>query len=355
MLKKGIALISLVIAIIIMIIISGVIVIKSNSSIEVVDKNMFAIEILNIQTAVDNYYASYGDYPVEEDQIEFDVTDVPQEDKTNQFYDETITANKIILYRVSLSAIGISDTEYGNLLKDNELDVYALSRETGKVYYLKGMTYKNKTYYMALDELCSAYFSSIGQVTSRDIKVYDVIFTPDTTQYTREGVSVRVKIPIQAEVVSLTATTMTEPSQNLNIENGIDNGVHKVMEVNSVEPHIAENYTITVNYTYNGLSKTAEYKVKNVDLVPPTISANIVPVVTDSTNLRVTLTVTDGDSNVDCVKYADSNITDINYFKSYGKTVIDNVFLATTEKEYTVYAKDYAGNECLLHISNGHL
>ena len=53
--KKGISLVSLTIAVIILTIIASVAVFSGLESIQTTEINMFAIEITNIQTAVDDY------------------------------------------------------------------------------------------------------------------------------------------------------------------------------------------------------------------------------------------------------------------------------------------------------------
>lgn len=61
--KKGISILSLTVAIIVMLILTGIVTISMTNTLNYTNINTFALELINIQTAVDDYYYKNGEYP----------------------------------------------------------------------------------------------------------------------------------------------------------------------------------------------------------------------------------------------------------------------------------------------------
>jgi Tfp pilus assembly protein PilE len=93
--KKGITLINLTIVILLLALISGMVVYEGSDAIATTNKTKFAIEILDVQTKVDNYYIENGKYPSVA-QVVFDISKFKEEEKT-QIVGETVSGNNITL------------------------------------------------------------------------------------------------------------------------------------------------------------------------------------------------------------------------------------------------------------------
>ena len=151
--RRGITVTSAAVMVVIILILLGIVSITSYNSIQNANKLVFAIEIAEIQEEVTSYYKDSMDgiYPLSEKVYTVDVSQVTT-DSISQFDLETKDVNgQITLYEIDLTTIGITDTTFGN--KENEKDVYVVSIETGKVYYLDGLKVSDKTYYTLTEDL----------------------------------------------------------------------------------------------------------------------------------------------------------------------------------------------------------
>ena len=151
--RKGITATSAAIIIVIIFILMGTVTVTSYTSIQNAKKLVFAIEISEIQEEVTKYYKDSVDntYPVTLNEHSINLSGLTTE-VSGQFVNEQIDENSNIkVYEVDLALIGITDTKYGN--KENVNDVYVLSKETGKVYYLEGIKASSTTYYTLTQDL----------------------------------------------------------------------------------------------------------------------------------------------------------------------------------------------------------
>lgn len=330
--KRGISLVSLVIVIIIMVILSGIIIFSGVSTVNDVNINIFATEILNIQNAVDEYYYRNGKYPTATSYV-LETTTIDN-GSLEQFAEESITDNKIEFKTVDLSVLGINKTGFGNT---SRADVYVLSEVTGKVYYMAGVTYEDKTYYTLADELYTIIGAdrSEGLVDINDVKVYDVIFSPSAVSYTNVPVTVDIKLPKEATINSITTTNTRSISQE------IIRGMYKVVSVNKTSTNKAGNYTIEVNYTYEGVEKQAAYKVDVFDADKPTLNTSTA--VKDGMK-TISVNTTDEMSGIKFIKYVESEIEDVTYFREYGKELTGQQIVLREDGAYTIYVEDNAGN-----------
>ena len=150
--KRGITAVSSAILVVVITILSSVVVISSYSSIENSKRTVFAIELSNIQENVTRYYEDSlnNEYPTNNSKYTLDLSSVTSS-SLDQFSGELRINKQVYLYEVDFSLLGITDTAYGN--KKTEDDVYVLSKETGKVYYVQGIKANNKTYYTLTEDL----------------------------------------------------------------------------------------------------------------------------------------------------------------------------------------------------------
>lgn len=152
--KKGITTVSVFIMLAIIVFLLGTITVSTYSTINNSKKMAFALEISSIQEEVDRYVKEYSrdSLPISDNVYTIDLSDITENIIEEQFDGETKNANNEIgLYEVDLSVLGIDYTQYGN--KENEKDIYVLSKETNKVYYLLGIKTKDKTYYTLTQDL----------------------------------------------------------------------------------------------------------------------------------------------------------------------------------------------------------
>lgn len=334
--KKGISLVSLIISIIIMTILAGIVTISGISSVKSVALDTFALEILDIQNAVEEYRYKYGKYPVTTDYL-FDTRNV---EDISQFSEETITDNNINFKLVDLSSIGIRNTKYGN--NDTLKDVYVLSEKTGIVYYLTGVSYERKRYYTLTDELYSLLnINDTNKLISEDdVKVYDVIFTPSTTDYTVNPITVTVKLPKTATVNSITTTN------GKSISGETISGLYKQIQINETSLDKTGNYKITVEYTYREIEKVSEYEVKNYDNTLPTISYTE----SVSSDLKtINVTIENNGSNIKTLKYEDEIVSTISYFENYGNNLSNDQFYVDKDAYFTIYVETDKGSKVMVN------
>ena len=330
--KFGISLVSLAIIIIVMIILAGVVVTTSFKSIDTANIKMFAMEIADIKTNVDNYYLKHNSYPIG-DTIEYTVPE-----GTTDFADENINEGVVSLKEINISQIGLKNLNYGNKKETN--DVYAMSQITGKVYYLLGVKYNSKINYTLNEDV--EKIAGVGYLNKpeyNEITEYDVIFKVNNTKPTNLPVTVIVKIPKSATINSITATNSKVVSQET-VE--LD---YKKYTVNETGENRNGNYVIEVNYTYNGSTKTAKYTVTNFNNTNPQITYT-----TTTSNGLTTVNVNVTGNNITDLKYETNIIENSSYFENYGKKINNNSFIVKDDDVFTIYAKDSSGNSGIKNI-----
>lgn len=149
--KKGITLISVMSTVAIMFILISTVTISAFNITNNTQKTKFATEIAYIKEAVDNYYTLNNSYPIGES-----VNVVPE--SNDQFDGETQNNDKVTLYIIDKTKIGITETVYGNKNQGNNddekaTDIYVFSKDTKRVYYLKGLDVGGQVYYTLTDDL----------------------------------------------------------------------------------------------------------------------------------------------------------------------------------------------------------
>jgi len=327
--KKGVSLISLIVSIIIITIILGIIAATSFDSIDVVTINEFALEIYDIQTAVDEYKERKEKYPVGDTYV-LSMSKIPSNSKA-QFTDEQITSEAINFKKVDLSLLGINNNKLGLGKED---DIYVLSEQTGKVYYIQGVEFEELTYYTITDKILEILGITSGNKPSFGIKMEDVIFELSTEEYTKEPITVKVKIPAEASFTGVS-------SQNeISIVDLGTQGQENIRELNTTNSKTG-NYYIKVWYDYQGVSKFVQYNVENYDDELPqlTVTENI----KDGVNI-ISITAEDTKSGVGEIKYAKDIITDKTFFDNQGIKLSGDELRVDLSEAYTICVKDKVGN-----------
>lgn len=328
--KKGITVISLSMVILLLSIITTTIIYTNSDAFKVANKTKYAIELLDIQTKVDNYYIANGKYPSVAT-ISFDVSKFREEEKA-QISGENVTSNKITLYSIDFNLLGIKNKLYGN--NKNSTDVYALSETTGKVYYIKGFEYKKIRYYTLTDELYNGLGSETTLKNYKEVRKEEAIFRVNRIEAGTEAVTVDVMIPKTATNISVTTNNSVVVSSAVTEEKYIKYPVNVAKAIT--------NYVVTVKYTLNGTTKTVTYAVNNIDISNPGLSISMVKY-SGYTVIKIEPNYPEEVAKIKCDK---GNLTK-DYFKNYGKTLDNYEYVCYTAGQYTVYSEDWLGNSAV--------
>lgn len=337
--KKGISVVSISVTIVILLVIASTISVSITNSPSNAKKLTFAKEIYNVQNLVTEYIQKENVLPSSNETIQIKPSDLEQFEVNK----ERITDGKVLLNVLDLSELDIVNTNYGNkqigeTAEEKEKDVYAVSQDTGRVYYIAGFKDNNKTYYTLTDDLLNMIEKNqnllIGEKT--------IIFTPSKLGWSNEAVSVKVTVPNTYQV------------ENFKIDNENIKYVKETAEVTTSytvnSEKVLENYEITIDYTKDGAQKSIKYKTK-LDLTKPVISKD--DNISNTTSAIKGLNAIDEESGIKQFKYVEGIINDANakdYVILYGKNVNKGSIKMKTKSVYTLYAEDKAGNGTVMHL-----
>ncbi len=334
--KRGISLVALMSTVVILLVLVSSITVTGVSTMNKANMMSFATELKMIQDSLNSYnIKSDGALPIK-DAVIIDLSKVNSKDIV-QFDGENIVDNKVTMYEIDYDKLDISSLKHG--INKQENDIYVYSKDTGDVYYAKGNQIGGNTYFKLVGDLEKSLNSDYGNKKSANSKV--IIFETSSTNWTREAVTVNVKIPIEYTVSSVKVD---------------DNKVEKTNNdelYNIYECKVNSNSDITVSYLDNGVTNTTKYSVTNIDTEEPVLSI-------DKDNQKI-LEKTNGDkvayiniidkkdnlSGIKTIKYESYKVTNnINeYFENNGTKVTgNNIVIKDGTMIVTVYAEDYAGN-----------
>lgn len=147
--KKGISMLMLVIAIIIILTLTTAVTASYNIVINSTKMREFGNELVSLQKAVDEYNFLNNEYPVKEEYT-LNIELIDEASRQEQFGKTTGTMD---FYIVDLKKLGITELKRGISSNIGNLDVYAISKENGKVYYLAGVSINKIVYYTLIDEI----------------------------------------------------------------------------------------------------------------------------------------------------------------------------------------------------------
>ena len=333
--KKGFSMVALAASLTIVMILLTTVTISVVNSLNNSRKVQFALEINSIEASINTYYVANGEYPTGSS-VALDLTGIDSyKDQILANGEVPTSDNKVILYEIDYSKIGNLTTNLGNG-KNGENDIYALSQETGRVYYLQGLKIGSEVYFTLTEDLKNV----LSQERNGDIFEPNnaIIFLPSTKEWTNEEISVTVKVPKDYIISSINAT-----------KTGSDNNY------NLYEAKGTSNFNIEIKYTTDEDTtnvKVANYAVTNFDNVKPklVIDNNINEIVDETTDAGfINITErSDSISGVKFVKFEEGNIKEdeaYEYFQNNGKLVEENTIVFSEKADtLTVYIQDNAGN-----------
>ncbi len=158
--NKGITLVTLILAIVIMLIISSVILYNASTGMNTRALNNMYNDITIIKDKVDIYYVQYGTLPI----IKKLYTNVENVKNININDNENY-------YVVDLEALENITLTYGKDYKsykqnqDNETtDLYIINEQSHTIYYVKGITLDNKNYYTIPNEYTKVKIPAVNRL-----------------------------------------------------------------------------------------------------------------------------------------------------------------------------------------------
>ena len=303
-----------------------------------------------IQTAVDAYYTkNNATFPVN-GTVQLNIID-PTTFTKSQFTTngDDISSNSIVLYEIDYDLIKIDSLKYGR--KQNGInDVYVLSKNSGKVYYAKGLEIGGNIYYTLTEDINNLLSYNRNKNT---VNSPIVLFEPSTTEWTSSDVTIRIKVPTIIESINSVKIINEDGSQTLLTSQSEEDGYY-IYQATPIG-----NYTAEVNYKLKASdldTKVAKYSVTNVDKLAPSINVDITnKVKIDLDDYVGYLRISSNFDNLSGVKTIKYDFGD--YINSYTKDKIkthfevasieakdDAIFVKSGCDKITVYIEDNAGN-----------
>jgi len=152
--KKGVSLIVLVIAIVVMGIIASTVMFVSSDTVDSSDKAAFITDLQQIEDLVHEYYLSNNMLPIVEG-IEYTKNEVvTQLSEGSDSLSGEVTLNgddEAIFYELDLTKLPIDSVNKGMRKDENALDVFLITSDSLNVYYLQGVEISDE-YYFSLSE-----------------------------------------------------------------------------------------------------------------------------------------------------------------------------------------------------------
>jgi len=339
--KQGITVTVMVITVIILIILAGTITFSVSSTINYSILSTWASEITNIQDIVDEQLGLSSSMNFTSGNITIDISNATLRDE--QFAGENIVNNTIEVKVIDLAKLNITNTKYGNL--ETSMDMYAISEETGRVYYVQGVEVDEEVYYTLTINLKNRF-----KLNSTERNLSSVVFVPSSIGYTNEPITLKVKIPS-------TYTNIVITTSNNDIQVGSQTLKGNVYEYNINANKVTGNYKVTVSYNDGTQALISTYNVNGYDDVPPVINPiayeNIVYKETENKKTEyLTNIIAIDESGIKVLKYAVGTITQEQakeYFEENANTINDGkINLDGNTTTYTIYAEDNAGNFSVL-------
>lgn len=334
--KNGIAMVTLVVTIAVMLTLASVITYTGINTANTSKKMAFASEIKMVQECIDSYRTNNeGNFPTS-DFVTIDLSNASIDVK-KQFTDngEEIIENKVYLSKIDYTKLELNSLNRG--LGQTSDDIYVLSTKSGIVYYAKGLKIGNITYYTLTYELKNLL--SYNQKSNEVSISNPIVFKVSTTDWINSGkVECSVKVPNNY--------SSKEPTFNGNII--LDVQTSSEGEYITHKFNIDNNGIIEIKYNDGKEDKTASYTINNFDKDIPTVSISKISN-SNPDKKSYKIDANDKTSGVKVIKYDIGNIANDNisnvYFYSNGIQVKDNIIQLDNDVSYiTVYVEDKAGN-----------
>ena len=342
--KKGISLVALTVTIVIMLLLASTVAISGVNVLSNSRMVSIGTELAYMQEYVDSYIEyNNGNLPIS-DSVIIATDKILVADKTQFDSVDYVSSTNVLLYKIDKSKLGNISTTYGNENKGDETDIYAVSKNTNKVYYVKGEKIKGKTYYTLTNDLKEKIgFDKIKGSVAKD----GIIFTPSTKEWTNQSVTLNVAVPVDYTNVTFTVNGTTVTASKTETTSSY---VYYDVSING-------NYEAIVKYTKNGTSLSQSYTVTKYETQAPTLTVSTPQTLIDGeeNSSYVNIDYSDAQSGIKIAKYETEKIDQAqistyfitNGIEITGKSIKVNKYVSNV----TVYVEDQAGNYTYKYVS----
>lgn len=298
--KRGITLTALLVTIVIMSILTATITVSGYNVLNDSKKIKFATEIAYIEEAINSYYTKDQELPLEESFI-VDLSQISEKSVTQFASEEGYSNNEIILYKIDRARLGLSDTVYGNGDVDNK-DIYAISKETNKVYYIKGIKVSDITYYTLTEDLKNLVEYDLSSNIAKEGVFLKSTSSETSSSSTFLGMGVRSNI---TKIVFENSTT-NAPDTKIDLSAASNGSI--VGWLDGTIAHIASDKEILANpnSSYMFANMTKLESIENLDLLNTSNVTTMYYMFSECSKL----------TNIDVSKFNTSNVTTMYYMFS---------------------------------------
>ena len=272
--KSGVALVTLVITIIVMMILLGITILEIENVIDEVRKDEFVVELTTIKDKVKEYYILMGSLPVKAgveyttDELKGLVADATyQELLANEINSNKDNNNKFLVVDLDLLQIRTNDRGFSK----DETDIYVVATNTLNIYYLKG------------EEIAGTIiFSTVTLVEDNVVQ--------DNNEHSNTQVQLSAKLNlvkstnIWTNEISITVTNSIKSNETLKYSIGAASEktvpASKVVLINSAnmtddeKTAFATTKKITIKRLQDGtIVETKQIGIENLDITNPQAGA----------------------------------------------------------------------------------
>lgn len=336
--KKGVALVSLVTVIVILAIITSAVSIGAYQNIKSSVTMDFARELKNVEDFFRQYVSEHDSYPTK------GVVTIEGENISN-FPLEQQDNGKVTLLEINTEKIGLVSLRRGDKSKGN-LDVYAYSPKTNKIYYPKGVY----EYYNLSEKLYAKLKINNEQILETSSKV-------DLSKVSNLNNSVNYLDDFKIEVPNNYNFT-----PEIRVTNG---GTYKLLSKEDVytyeiiPPTVLKPFDIIINYKdSNGKIQTYVKQIENIDKEAPILNDVFIQKQSiEGKDVYFVSNVTFEDkSKIKKVKYVNKKVS-LDSAKEYilkeGNDVENSqiTVIDPKDKNITIYCEDEASNYNIYYIT----
>lgn len=202
--KEGISLIVLIITIALLLILSSAVILGINVSVQNANLSRFTNDLSHLQDSVKSMYILENRLPIVDNEKLLSKNDVLNlvNDKNKELFEIELNNNgeneNVEFYEIDLKKAGADMIQVGSG-KNGSDDIYVISTNSLKVYYLKGLFYRKKMYFSLNSDIASIV--KLDNTNTKDMSTTSVnTFAGITVSKSNSGYSNSLGLKIIANV-----------------------------------------------------------------------------------------------------------------------------------------------------------
>lgn len=202
--KEGISLIVLIITIALLLILSSAVILGINVSVQNANLSRFTNDLSHLQDSVKSMYILENRLPIVDNEKLLSKNDVLNlvNDKNKELFEIELNNNgeneNVEFYEIDLKKAGADMIQVGSG-KNGSDDIYVISTNSLKVYYLKGLFYRKKMYFSLNSDIASIV--KLDNTNTKDMSTTSVnTFAGITVSKSNSGYSNTLGLKIIANV-----------------------------------------------------------------------------------------------------------------------------------------------------------